>query len=294
MIWLLGSLAVAGPWTKPSGSHYVKVGGDWYRTTRYVLPDEGSGLGSTGDFATEGFFGHQYSVYGEIGISKTIPVQIAARIPLTYSVVQFSAEDTNRAVSGTAHTVRWGDLEVTPQVALSKKKPIAVGVTFKLPMYRVNQICDDSVWKDFCGRPGDGQTDITPYFTAGGGLFGGKGWVEALVGWRFRTELFYDWDTERTLRDGAVFGGVLGFKAGPFLPMLRVDGILTVPEYIGLATKKGYQRDGYTAERITIGPSFLFDIAEGVALEGRGGYELYARNTSIGLSFGAGISWRVP
>lgn len=293
MILLALSTALAGPWTKQAGAKYVKAGADWYYTTRYVLPDEGTGLGGTGDFATQGFFGHQYSLYGEFGVSKSIPIQVAARLPVAWSLVEFAAEDATRAVTGTASTVRWGDLEVTPQIALSKKTPIAFGTTIKLPLYSVDRICKESVWKDFCGRPGDGQTDLTPYLTAGGSLFKGKAWVEALVGWRFRTEIFNAWTTERKFRDGAVFGGVLGGKFGPVLPMLRVDGVLTVSEYIGLATRKGYQRDGFTAERITVGPAFLFDIAKGVAFEGRGGFDVYARNTSIGLSFGTGISWRV-
>ncbi|MCB9673769.1 MAG: hypothetical protein H6737_01555 [Alphaproteobacteria bacterium] len=280
MIALLLGTALAGPWTKAQGDHYFKAGADWYHTTKYVLPDEDPALGSTGDFGTTGFFGHQYSLYGEVGLSDGHPIQIGARVPVALSYVDFEDENAIRKVTGTAFTARLGDLEVTPQIALSRKHPIAAALTVKIPLYGVDGICEESVYRDFCGRPGDAQTDFTGWLLAGGSLAKGKAWVEGQAGYRHRTELFNHWDTDRTLVDSVAFGGTLGGKAGPLIGMLRVDG------------NKNLVSDPYTAESIRVGPQAMLTVYEGLALEARAAWDVYARNTSLGFGAGVGVSWR--
>ncbi len=272
--------AVAGPWTRKQGEHYVKAGADYYTTTKYVLPDEDPALGSTGDFGTTGFFGHQYSVYGEVGVSDGLPIQIAARLPFTLNYVQFEDENAVRRIDGTAFTARAGDLDLMPQVALSKKHPIAAALQVKIPLYGVDNICEDSVYKDFCGRPGDGQTDFTGWLLAGGAFGGGRFWAEGQVGYRHRTELFRNWKTERTLVDSVAFGGTLGGKAGPVIGMVRLDG------------NKNFVVDPFTMESVRLGPQAMVTVWEGLAIEARAAWDLWARNASIGFGFGAGVSWR--
>lgn len=280
MIALLWGTALAGPWTRTAGSHYVKGSADYYNTTKYVLPEEDPALGATGDFGTTGFFGHQYSLYGEVGLSKKHPVQISARAPLTISYVDFEDENAIRRVTGTAYTVRLGDLEVMPQVALSKKHPIAAALAVKAPLYGVDSICADSVYKDFCGRPGDAQVDLTPWILAGGSFAQGKGWVEGQVGYRHRTEWFRNWTTDRKFVDSVVFGGTLGGQFGSTIGMIRVDG------------NKNFKRDAFTLESVRVGPQAMFTVWEGLAIEARAAWDVWAMNTSIGFGFGAGISWR--
>ena len=279
MIALLATAAVAGPWTKTQGSHYVKAGADFYKATKYVLPKEGSGLGTTGDFGTQGFFGHQYSLYGEFGLSKGHPIQLGARVPLALSFVQFKTEDAARVIQGKSFTARGGDLEITPQIALSRKRPIAVAVTAKLPLYGVDSICSESVYKDFCGRPGDGQTDFTFWALAGGSLLQGKAWIEGQVGHRHRTEFFRNWDTERSLVDSFVFSGAFGAKFGPVIAIARAGG------------NKNYVKDPYTAESVNIGPTIMVRDKSGFAVEGRLAFEPWAQNSSKGIGFGTGVSW---
>ncbi|MEZ4319303.1 MAG: hypothetical protein R3F61_17450 [Myxococcota bacterium] len=280
MIAMLAATALAGPWTRDQGSYYFKGSADYYRTTKYILPDEDPALGSTGDFGTTGFFGHQYSLYGEIGLSDGHPIQVAARVPVALSYVDFEDENAIRRITGTAYTARFGDLELTPQIALSRKHPIAAALTVKIPLYGVDGICTDSVYKDFCGRPGDGQTDFTGWLLAGGSLAKGKAWVEGQAGYRHRTELFRNWKTERTLVDSVVFGGTFGAKAGPLIGMVRLDG------------NKNFVTDPYTAESVRIGPQAMFTLWEGLAVEARAAWDIYAQNTSLGFGFGAGVSWR--
>lgn len=280
MIVLLSSAAMAGPWTKEQGQHYVKAGADWYTALEYAQPAEGSGLGSTGDAGTEGFFGHQYSVYGEFGLSKGHPIQIGARVPLALSYVQFKTEDAARLIEGKTFTMRGGDFEITPQVALSRKIPVAAAVTVKIPLYGVDSICQNNmVYRDFCGRPGDGQTDFTFWTLAGGSLLNGKAWVEGWAGYRHRTEFFRNWDTERDLVDSVVFAGTFGAKAGPLIAMARVDG------------NKNIQKDAFTAEAVRIGPALMLQNKDGWALEGRLAWEPWAENASRGIGFGTGVSW---
>ena len=281
-------VAYGGPWTKRGGSSYTKVGADYYTTTRYVLPAEEPGIEG---FGTTGFFGQQYSIYSELGIPNEWPIQMAARLPLTVSEVTFEAEDLTRKVKGTATNVRFGDLQLTPQIALSKKAPIALSTTIKLPLYQIDKICSDSIYKDFCARPGDGQIDITPRLLAGGSLAKGKMWVEGSLGWRFRTEVFRNWSTARSFNDSLVFGGLVGGKLGKVLLMARISGNLVVGEDLQKLLNPDFVRNRFTAESITVGPSLMVPIGRGFALEARGSYDLYARNTSQGLGYGAGISW---
>jgi hypothetical protein len=301
MITALVSLAIAGPWTRSHGDAYVKAGADYYYTTKYVLPAE-SGLAATGDFGTDSFFGHQYSVYGEAGISDAWPIQLAVRAPLTVSVVDFAASDTVNVISGTATSTRMGDLELMPQVALSKKHPIAFGLGVKLPLYNVDNVCAGSVYRDFCGRPGDGQLDVTPWLLAGGSFFKGKAWAEGQVGYRWRSEAYRNWDTTRAFIDSLAFGGTLGAKVGPTLLMVRLDGNRN---FSGLVYDKSYAdpivqaatdankgEDPFTLQSIRFGPQAMLLLSDHWALEGRAQWDVWAQSTSIGVGFGGGVSWR--
>lgn len=301
MIALVLTTAIAGPWTRDQGSTYAKLGADYYTTTKYVLPAE-SGLGATGDFGTDGFFGHQYSLYVETGVSDAWPIQLAIRAPLTISAVTFRASDAINQVSGTARSIRGGDLEFMPQVALSKKHPIALGLGVKVPLYNVDGVCPDSLYKDFCGRPGDGQTDLTPWLLAGGSLFKGKAWVEGQVGYRWRTEVFRNWDTDRAFVDSLAFGGTVGGKLGPVLLMGRLDGnrnftgFLYQKDYgdplVQSAVEANRGEDPFTMQSIRLGPAAMLQLDDHWALEARSAWDIWAQSTSIGVGFGFGISWQ--
>lgn len=280
MIALVG-LALAGPWTRELGSTYVKAGADYYVTSRYVLPAELPGAGG-GTFATTSFFGQQYGVYAEAGVSDRWPIQLAGRVPMALSTTTFSDETTLRTLSGTAFSARGGDLELSPQIALSRKRPIAAMLTVKVPLYAVDGICAESVYRDYCGRPGDGQTDFTGWLLAGGSLARGRAWVEGQVGYRHRTETFRGWNTERELVDSAVFAAALGANAGPVIGIVRIDG------------NKNLVADPWTMEAVRVGPAAMITVWRGFALEARGAWDVWARNSSIGVGFGLGVSWRDP
>lgn len=301
MIWALASLAVAGPWTREQGSTYTKAGADYYATTRYILPAE-SGLGSTGDVGTNAFFGHQYSVYSELGVSDGWPIQVAARLPFTVSDVAFAAEDSVNVLSGDVQSYRMGDFEIMPQVALSRKHPIAAAVQLKLPLYNVDSICEGSIYLDFCGRPGDGQLDLTGWLLAGGSFFSGKAWAEGQLGYRHRTEVFRNWTTDRAFVDSLAFGGTVGGKIGSrFLAMVRFDGnrnfsgFLYDKQYgdplVQAAVDANGGEDPFTRQSIGVGPQAMVMLTDHVALEGRASWDVWAQSTSIGVGFGAGISW---
>ncbi|MCA9569322.1 MAG: hypothetical protein KC656_15850 [Myxococcales bacterium] len=300
MIWGLIGAALAGPWTRAEGSAYVKTGADYYRTTKYVLPAE-SGLGATGDFGTNAFFGHQYSIYAEVGVSEAWPIQIAARLPFTVSRVAFSAADSVNIVDGTSTNYRGGDMELMPQVALTKKHPIAFGLGMKLPLYNVDHICEGSIYRDFCGRPGDGQLDLTPTLSAGASFLKGKAWAEGAVGYRHRTEIFRNWTTTRAFVDGLAVGATVGAKAGPFIGMVRADAIRN---FTGFVYQKKYSdplvqqaadrnggQDPFTRQSASIGPQAMAFLTDHLALEARTSFDVWARSTSLGVGFGLGLSW---
>lgn len=301
MITLLSMTAFAGPWTRAEGDAYLKTGADYYVTTKYVLPAE-SGVGPTGDAGTNSFFGHQYSVYGEAGLSNAWPIQLAVRVPLTVSVVGFSAEDAVNVASGSTTSVRAGDLELMPQIALSRKHPIALGLGVKAPLYNVDGVCEDSIYRDFCGRPGDGQVDFTPWLLAGGSFLNGKAWAEGQLGYRYRTDIFRNWNTERSFVDSLAFGGTLGAKVGRTLLMARLDGNRN---FTGLIFKKTYDdpviqataalnknEDPFTMQSIRVGPQAMVLLDDHWALEARTSFDVWAKAVSIGIGFGVGVSWQ--
>ncbi len=299
MIGLLCAVALAGPWTRDQGSVYAKLGADGYRTLRYVLPAE-TGIG-VAEAATQSFFGHQYSLYAEIGVSDGWPIQLAGRIPLTVGQTRFSTEDGLRTVMGTATSVRGGDLELFPQIALTRRWPVAFALGVKIPLYNIDAICRESPYKAFCPRPGDGQLDLTPWLLAGGSFAGGRAWIEGQLGYRHRTELFRNWDTQRAFVDSFAFGGTVGARWGPALAMLRLDGnrnfaglfYTPMPDDPALrdAVEANGGEDPFTAQSVRVGPQGMLFLTEHWALEARAAWDLWARSTSIGVGFGVGLSW---
>ena len=272
---LLPSLAQAGPWTRSSDSHYAKLGGDWYAPRSFEQVGRGGGLASE-----DTYFGHQYSLYGEVGLPTAIPTQVSLKLPMSIGHVGFTRKDNGQTASGTATTLRMGDMVLRSQVGLAGDKPVAFALDTKIPLYRNDSICGEyPQFIDVCARPGDNQLDFTGWLL-GGASVGKKGWVEASAGYMHRTEVYLGWDTQAVWGDSVVVDGVLGGTYGPVLAMVKVNGNFVVSE------------PGQTPQAFRAGPTVLVDIAPGLALEARAETEVWATYTSKGLGFGFGISHR--
>ena len=273
MIVLIAALAAqAGPWTRSEGSFYAKAAADWYDTGSYVSP-------TAGEVADTQYFGHRYGVYGEIGLPTGHPVQLAASLPVVVGRVRFTRRDAFEDLNGTATSTRLGDLTLTPQVALHRELPIAAALEMKLPLYDNGGVCEGNPWQEYCPWAGDGQVDLTGWVSAGASL-GGKGWTEAAVGYRHRTEWYPAGFLPLSYTDLVTSNATIGLLAGPLALAARAD------------TAVAPAPDKRTSEYFRIGPSLLFDIVENVAIEGRYQHDLWTRNASAGFGFGAGVSVR--
>lgn len=270
---LVAAQASAGAWTKDAGSYYTKAGGDGF----WALSWAQSGVQARDQ---DRFLGQQYSLYGEFGLLKAHPVQIAGSLPLSVGTLWFVRRDNGTRAEGRATVHRMGDIRLRPQVALHPDKPIALAVEVKIPGYRVDTVCDDNpAFLVLCPRPGDGQIDIQP-MVLGGGQVGKKGFAELGVGYRHRTEIFLGWDTDFEFGDSLVVEGGGGAWAGKLLVMGKVDANVL------------FRSDATSAQYVRLGPSVLFDVAEGIGIEARTQADVTAVNAPRGLGFGVGISAR--
>ncbi len=272
---LIPNAASAGPWTRAGDSHYAKVGADWYVPATFEQVGRGGGLASQ-----DTYFGHLYSFYAEQGLDTSVPSQVSLKLPLSVGHVGFARKDSGQTAQGTATTTRMGDAVLRVQAGLAGEKPLAVAVDTKIPLYRNDGICRAyPQFADVCARPGDGQVDFTGW-ALGGASVGKNGWAELGVGYLHRTEWYLGWDTPMKWGDSAVLDSVLGVKLGPALVMAKVNGnfVLSDPDQ--------------TPQALRAGPTVLFDLAPGLALEARAETELWADHTSKGIVFGVGLSHR--
>ncbi len=272
---MIAGVATAGPWTRDLGSFYLQAGTDVYIPTEYV--EQGDTLGGVSD---DTFTGHLYTLYGEFGVSPGHPVQVAFSLPFARYRVEFEREDAFRKAVGSVTTNRLQDLRLLPQVALHPDAPIAAGVEFKVPLYSNDSICEDyELFRDVCAVPGHGQTDITPWFLAGGSAKKAPFWGEVGVGYLHRMENFNKWRTEIELVDGITWQTTVGANLGESYWMLKTKGV------------KNLQRDGITNEYATVTPSALLTAWDHVGVDLHVGWEVWANNQSRGVSYGVGVSW---
>lgn len=170
MILLFAGAAWAGPWTRDGGGSYVRVGADAFLADQSVLP----GIGTT---AVVDFTAATASAYAEVGLPLPWKAMAVASAPLNVGMVTFERRDPFFDGNGDTRVIRMGDLRVGPQVALHSTLPLAAAVEVKIPLYAVDKVCDEeTVLRDLCARPGDGQVDVTPSVLAGGSV--GWGWIE--------------------------------------------------------------------------------------------------------------------
>jgi hypothetical protein len=273
------SQAQAGAWSKNFGELYTKVGADFYKAARYVDPNTG--------LEVEGldFFGQQYSLYAEVGVLPWWPLQVSLLLPLSVGTSRFPDEtvfaegDTGRATS-----VRLGDMRVQLQTSILRKGfQLSPAFELKIPLYGNGKVGSHfGTWSEAFPLPGDGQLDVTGWLFFGGALPKTPMFLQGGAGYRHRSSTFIGWDTDLDFVDGIPFTATLGVNIGPVLAMLQVDGIKNVRE------------DEITRENLSVGVGIFASVWRGLAIEGRFAGEVWANNAAQGISFGVGLSWRLP
>lgn len=275
MIAWVAAPALAGAWTRDTGELYTKAGAEVYRAFEFVnsggalVQDDGS------------YFGQQYSVYAEAGVIPGGWAQVTVKAPFVVGTLSAEYEDALGSVPLRATTSRLGDLEVGGQVRLHPKAPLALAVIGKIPMYGNESVGEDyPTFRELFPKPGDGQVDLTGWVYAGF-VPVDRSFVEVGAGYRHRTELFVGWpSTTLTYVDGVVFLAKGGYRFGKVLPILGIDGLVSVAD------------DPYSREYLSVAATALIDVAEGVAIEPRIAGEPWADKASRGIGGGVGLSYR--
>lgn len=226
--------------------------------------------------------GWQLGAYGELGILRTHPLMLTVQAPWASSTLYFPQVDG--AARPRATTRRLGDVRLSLQTSvLPDGGPVSVAVEAKVPMYD-----NDSVGRSYGGYErlfplaGEGQIDLTAW-VLGGASLPGNAWLEGAVGYEHRTNWFVGWQDRDELnfqdRMRAWCGG--GVALGPSFWMVRAEARVALgPD------------DGITAESLTLGPSWMIDLAPGIALEPRLAWDAWARNATRGWGVGLGLSTR--
>jgi len=281
---LLPLPALAGPWTKEFTQHYVKLGADLFYTTDYA--DSRIATNDGGAAGVEQFVGTAVNLYGEVGVFPLWPIQLTVSLPFTIGTTTFKDSALiGDGGTGKATGVRAGDLRVALQTSILRKGfQLAPSIEVKVPLYSNDRVGSGlGPYRQWVPIPGDGQIDITPMMLFGGS-FPSKVplWLEAGVGYRFRTEAFVNWGTDAVFVDGVPFYAAVGLAPGRAWVVLRVDGIKNIKE------------DEISREAVTVGPSVGVTVWKGLAIEARLAGDVVAKNAPRGISAGIGVSWRYP
>lgn len=276
----LAAPAQAGAWTKDLGQVYAKAGGDVYAALRFQAPGE--------DEVSEGsYFGQQYGVYAEVGVSPGHPIQISIAAPLTIGEHRTQVIDAIGELPVRAVTVRGGDMRLAVQTPIAKTLPIAAAIEVKVPLYENGEVgASMRNLRDLFPKPGDGQVDVTAWVYAGTALTDTI-FVEGGVGHMFRTEAFVGWDTDITFNDSFRVLAKGGATTGPVITVLGLEAQLAYSN-----TNAAGNEDRFTRQFVVASASALIDVAPGLAIEPRFAAELYARNASQGIGGGIGVSYR--
>lgn len=274
---LVAAPAWAGAWTRDLGSFYGKLALDAYAAGNYAA------AGRTSDEG-QAYFGWQAALFAEAGLLGAHPVQATVYAPVTTGTILFEGA-TVPWKGPRATSTRLGDLRVALQTEVTPDDtPIAVAVEAKIPLYS-----NDTVGADYVGYeevfpvPGEAQIDLTGWVLAGTAIPDTRLWNDAGIGYQHRTEWFVAWadrPDDLAFADSIVFQDTFGATLGRVIPMLRVQG------NVNLAS------DDVTKQAITIGPQVMVDVVEGIAVEARVAYDVWARNDTQGLGAGVGVSWR--
>lgn len=277
VLLLAPATAQAGAWTKGFGEYYSKVGADFYKGIQYVDP-------STGEPGDADFFGQSYSLYGEFGVLPVWPLQVSVLAPLSIGILEFHDDVFDEDDTARATTVRFGDLRLSIQTAILREGfQLGIGAEVKVPLYSNDEVgAEFGVWKEAFPLPGDGQIDVTPLLVFGGAFPNTPVFLQGGLGYRFRTEEFVGWETDLEFVDSLVWNANLGVTFGPVLAMLLVDG------------NKNFVADVVSREALSIGVGTFITLTKGLAFEARFAGDVWAANTTQGISFGAGLSWRMP
>lgn len=268
---LLSSPALAGPWVRGFGDGYTKVEVSGFAGDNSVAQGQATDL-----------------VYSSIAIETYAELGLPERFQLTLGVPWIHA--INESGDGTEYVNdSIGDVRVALDRGVgSGPIPMTVGVEVKIPAYRqpVDQSSadglDDALFptlSESFPQVGDGNVDVTPRFQIGLSGLGGRGWLTAAGGYRFRLARFQD---------------------GPYAALGL--GYFVVPRYLALGAyadavgRFAYEKQEYqdrTGENVFVQGYVIGSLpgVDGLGLTASFGGTVYAEQWTRGTRWSAGLSW---
>lgn len=274
------SQAEAGPWSKQPGHLYLRIGQDFYVARDFVGPSQGVSKGAN-------YFGTQTSLYTEIGLFYGL--EFIGFLPYKYGHIDYEDSKTTYRLNGPGDAVvglQW----TPPPLERAAGFPIALRLTAKLPMYNAGLLAE-SAGADSINFPslGDGQLDMTVWISAGGQIPNYPFQVFAEVGYRVRTELFFQGqplfqgvqpDNPLTFLDTFVFRAELRWNfAQKMIATVTFSG--AVPLGANSVTKG----------HINLGFGLYLPIAKGFAFEAALSPNVWAQSAARGASIVLGLSY---
>jgi hypothetical protein len=259
VVALAAGPAEAGPWTLGQGRVYTKVTLGYLPSTLLANPD-----GSTAEIPR--FVKRELYLYGAVGVTPKLTA--FANLP----VVRSSDLAHFRRESGV------GDLQVGAQYGLGRGGPWVFAVRGALQVPTGDETLADGILPS-----GSGVWEGELAFSAGGSLWGGKGYGFVEAGHQFR----------QTLRDGFVYAGQLGWNATPRLILaVNVRGVEPYDKQANLdVLDSAFVGLGDRVTYVSYGPSAIVKLGGGVSLQLDLLGLAHTRNIARGPTFSVGLAY---
>jgi hypothetical protein len=255
--------AQAGPWSRSPGALYVKAGESFFLADTYV---DASGTVREG---TE-YLGASTFTYFEFGVGPRL--QVVGYVPFTVAQNTFP-DGTKYLQTGGADAVI--GLQWSPPLPITS----AIRVDVKIPMYDVGGV--SGAYATRFPAFGDGQVDVTGWLSVGGSIPKTPMWMWAEAGYRFRTEGYIGEGDTREFLDSFVFAG-------------QVGAMIADRAFVGFTVSgvTPFKEDAFTKAYLALGPSGGVFLGKGFAVEASFDPIVWARNSSRGIGFGFGLSYK--
>ncbi len=254
---VLPALVQAGPWGRPRGGLYAKLGYGYLRATELATP--GGNV-----VPIPAFQKHDVTLYGAYGLTDTITLTLGAVLYRESSIEGFES------AGGV------GDFRFGAQSRLGRSGPWLFAARGLI------QVPTGGVEKGEGLLPtGSGVWEGEVYLSVGRSFAGGRGWAFIEAGPQFRGG---------GLRDGLVYDGQVGVKVTSWLALAwNARGVQpwdTTPGDVSAGSAAGLG-DGVTY--LAFGPSAFLTLRPGLGIQASVDGATHTRNIAQGPTFRLGL-----
>lgn len=267
-LWSATSAVQAGPWSQELGRFYVKLAAGIFLAQGY--------RGAEGMLIQDGLYtGITSTLYAEMGLGYGFQLQAG----LPYTVATNAFKDGSQFTQGS-----FPDFQFALQWMFPLPPPVVMAfrIGVKIPPYDVHTYIDK--YPDVGTRfpiHGDGQIDVTLWYSVGGNIPRTPLYGFLELGYQFRTEAFVGRTPNRLFLDSLLVHAQLGWT---FWRRMILQ--------LNVRTMFALGEDLYSQSFVTAGLAFYLPLWRGLALEAAFDPTLWAKNAAQGYAFTLGLSYR--